>query len=215
MAIRRGFLVQDEKPYYKEERIEIKWLGTVPVKMKEHLRELHAKLSTLYPDKKILEISSYSSDPLGVSLSAFNLQFFHKDANKLLPVEAVYQASKVSTAGGPHLELLDATGKEAKNSTKKKSKDKLVCFELYGDKYPITPDTLFYDWLYINALLQPQNKQLVDELLKLDADIYTDVAFSINGIACQAKSVAIFMSLNKQGLLRQKTASLEEFRTIY
>ena len=72
------------------------------------------------------------------------------------------------------------------------------CFE--GQSYPLTPTTAFYDWLYINALLE--NPDFAQALLEFDA--FTDIEFNLNkSLNCQARAAALFVSLSRQNLLDQ------------
>lgn len=62
------------------------------------------------------------------------------------------------------------------------------------------PRTAFYDWLYINALIE--NPQLAEKLNGYDG--FTDIAFNPDkGINCQARSAALYVSLAKLGVLEQ------------
>ncbi|MGB9819935.1 MAG: DarT1-associated NADAR antitoxin family protein [Pseudothermotoga sp.] len=88
---------------------------------------------------------------------------------------------------------------------------KLTEFNLFGDIWPLEPKTAFYDWLYINALLQ--NRGLADELLKYDA--FTDIYFTRNRFNCQAYSAAFFVLLKKTGKISNADRiSREEFEKI-
>ena len=78
--------------------------------------------------------------------------------------------------------------------------------------WELIPRTMFYDFLYISALMQ--DKKLAEEILKYD--IFTDIEFNPQkSLNCQARSVAIFVSLHKRGLLEQYLNNKELFKTIY
>ncbi len=77
-----------------------------------------------------------------------------------------------------------------------------------GYSFPLEPQTIFYDWLYINAIY-PHRKWL--ERLYVYAG-FTDIEFNPNkSINCQARSCALFVSLMKNDLLHQAVASPQAF----
>ena len=64
--------------------------------------------------------------------------------------------------------------------------------------WSLEPLTAFYDWLYVNAL--KQNPQLHEEVMQYQA--FTDREFNPKkSIHCAAYSLAMFVALNKRGLL--------------
>ena len=84
-------------------------------------------------------------------------------------------------------------------------------FVLNGISFSLTPKTFFYDWLYINALLEKET--LAVELTQFDA--FTDIEFNPNkSINCQARSAAIFVSLSKTGFMEKALSSPEQFKQI-
>ena len=65
---------------------------------------------------------------------------------------------------------------------------------------PLNPKAFFYDWLYINAVLE--NPLLAAERLKYNA--FTDIEFNPEkSINCQAKAAALFVALSRQGKIEQ------------
>ena len=65
---------------------------------------------------------------------------------------------------------------------------------------PLNPKTVFYNWLYINAVLE--NPLLAAELLKYNA--FTDIEFNpAKSINCQAKAAALFVALSRQDKVEQ------------
>ncbi|MFP3398368.1 hypothetical protein SB749_18775, partial [Brevibacterium sp. SIMBA_078] len=73
------------------------------------------------------------------------------------------------------------------------------------------PKTLFYDWLYLNAL--SLNEELIKEVIKYDA--FTDIEFNPGkSINCQARSVALFVALYKTGELEEALSSEDNFKKI-
>jgi hypothetical protein len=69
-------------------------------------------------------------------------------------LESAFQASKVFSRGGPYRELLAATPREAKGDPRLRSSGLLVGFQWEERRLPSRPATAFYDWLYIKALGQ-------------------------------------------------------------
>ena len=115
------------RPYYRPlektvgcktvESWQFEWHGGFAVSQKQkNVVALHEAIHLAEPEAKILEISSKSLQPLGVSLSAFNLKFQHGDA--MCSVESVFQASKVFDGGiGPFPELYSHDSREVRNSS--------------------------------------------------------------------------------------------------
>src|SRR6266540_296198 len=134
----------------------------------------------------VLEVSSKSEDPLGVSLSAFNLTL-RIGGSRRMSVESAYQGSKVFEKGGPFHELYDAPSREAKKEERLRGSGRLIAFNLLGEVWPIEPVTAFYEWLYITALLQ--NPDLSERVVVYKA--FSDIAFNPKrSLNCQARAAA-------------------------
>ena len=113
---------------------------------------------------------------------------------KNLSVENLYQGGKVFESGGPCLDMYNLTAREAKRDERLHSLGRLTGFFYEGRVYPVVHYDAFYNWLYINALLENPNLSAV--LLQYDA--FTDLAYNPNtGTSCQARSAAIFVALMK------------------
>ena len=177
------------------------WAGGFALSQKQkNVVALHEAIRKIDPSAKVLEISSKSLQPLGVSLSAFNLKFQHGGAE--CSVESVFQASKVFEGGiGPFLELCSHDSREVRKFVQEKSEGhRLVAFEFDGIRWDLEPKTAFYDWLYIHALLA--NPQLAEEVKEFDA--FTDIEFNPNRqINCQAAAAALYISLCRTGKLEE------------
>ena len=91
--------------YRTVDSAEFKWNPGFAFSQKQkNVVALHDAIHRIDPAAKVLEISSKSLQPLGVSLSAFNLKFPFGGA--ACSVESVFQASKVFEGGvGPFPEL--------------------------------------------------------------------------------------------------------------
>jgi len=156
--------------------------------------------------ENILEISTASKNELGIALSAFNLMgTVHPFNNK---VELNFQSSKVFENGGPYKELLNVSCKEAKLDKRLKQSGKLIKFEFNDTIFKNEPLTYFYDWLYINSLLQ--NESLVKQLISYDA--FSDIAFNNEkSINCQAYSAALFKSITNCNIDCERLSEPEYF----
>ena len=62
-------------------------------------RKEFEKIKQLDRSLRVLEISTKSSNPIGVSLSAFNLKFLDENSGYEYPLENIFQSSKSSIAG--------------------------------------------------------------------------------------------------------------------
>lgn len=187
-----------------EESVNFSWFMGMNWQMRQKSSiSLHENILKTHPNSKILEVSTKSEDfTLGKSLSAFNLK---KDG---VPIENIFQSSKVFNDGGPYLDLLTVNPASAKKdprlSTARNIRT-LISFEYNGNKYPTEPKSFFYDYIYISAL--SCNKELSEKVSNYD--IFTDIEFNqkipysdMKGpFNCQARSCAIFVWLQQNNLL--------------
>lgn len=189
--------------------VEFVWHAGLAVSQKQKsIASLHASAQSLYEIDRVLEVSSKSSAPLGVALSAFNLQFQMPGRNAPISVECAFQGSKVFELGGPYRDIFDKTSRDAKRDPRLQASGRLRGFNFMGDEWPLEPQTAFYDWLYINALISSH------DLSKrvLDYSAFTDIEFNPDrSINCQAYSVAIYVSLLRSGELAHTAKSKETF----
>jgi hypothetical protein len=190
--------------------IEFKWFPGMSIKQKQKsIRSLHsaAEARGISP---ILEISSKSQIELGGKLSAFNLQITTKKSKKTFSVESAFQGSKVFQHGGPFIDLLDKTSREAKKDPRLKESGRLLGFCFFGREFSPKPRTFFYDWLYLNALKLKQNSALAEQILTYSG--FTDIEFNPSkSINCQAYSAALFVTLYSSSLLGDAMASPKSF----
>ena len=192
--------------------IEFEWVAGQAVSQKQKsIESLHKAAEEQLGLKKILEISSKSKMDLGVSLSAFNLSLTNK-YNIKAPVEVFFQGSKVFTHGGPFRDIYQKNSREAKKDERLLESGDLIEFNFDNQKWPLSPSTMFYDWLYCSAL--EQNQARAEALLEYDA--FTDIEFNPNkSINCQAASAAIYKSLNDRDLINKAMKSYENFINIH
>lgn len=194
-AIRPVFIPSDDLDKLVEIRdIEFEWhMGMSMAQKKRSVHSFHerAKDLNIFP---ILEISSRSDSEIGKSLSAFNLFLNIGDGG--FSVESIFQGSKVFEKGGPFIDLYNRSGWEIKMDNRLKDSGMFIGFSFNNKVYPIEPKTIFYDWLYVTALIQ--NIDTSKELLNYNA--FSDIAFNPKkSYNCQAYSAALFVSLYKKG----------------
>lgn len=197
MANRPVFLADKTAPFFFERGVEFEWMPGLSAAQKQRsCRNLHAAFVQRYPGRRVLEISSKSTEPLGVALSAFNLMLTVDGVRR--PVECVFQGGKVFEDGGPYTDLLDASPRDAKRDERLRTSGLLTGFRLGAAEFPLRPKTFFYDWLYLNAL--HQNPDLAGQLLAYDA--FTDIEFNPQkSLNCQARAAATYVGLHRAGLL--------------
>ena len=211
MATRPVYVVSTGRNLFDVVNINFQYFSGFSQKQKsKSIVSLHNAFSEVYKDKKILEISTKSSDELGIRLSAFNLMVKTK-SGKMFSVEAAFQSSKVFEHGGPYEDLLWKPSRVAKKDHRLKESGKLVHFYFNNVKFELNPKTYFYNWIYINAL--NLNHELGDELLQYDA--FSDIEFNPQkSINCQAEAVSIYVSLKKKKMLEEALSSKKKFLDI-
>lgn len=189
--------------------VEFTWFpGMAPSQKQKSIASLHQSAIDKGICNHPLEVSSKSLNEIGVQLSAFNLSVKTEKHKREFTVEAAYQSSKVFNNGGPYKDLLYGTSIEAKKDPRLKESGDLMKFQFFGADWLLEPKTAFYDWIYLNALRK--NQWAVEQLNEYDG--FTDIEFNPKkSINCQAYSVALFKSLNSQGLLNDALASQEAF----
>jgi len=211
MAQRYCF-ISDHNIFFKEDLIDFKYYnGFALTQKRKCIKSLHKSIKRKFPSKKILEVSTKSENPIGKALSAFNLR--HQN----IPIEIIFQSSKVFENGGPFKDLLKLSPQEAKRVKRLITSGDLVYFNLIGEKCLLYPKSAFYDWIYINALYEIYFKNclcLYQEVLNYS--IFTDIEFNHKkSINCQARLVAIFVTLMKNGLIKEYLSNKSKFLEMY
>lgn len=179
MATRPAFFIKDGK--VSSQNVPFEWSGGFAISQKrKNITKVHAALS----DGNALEISTKGTELFGQRLSAFNLKLNGH------PIENVFQSSKAFENGGPYMDLLYVSPKDAKQDIRLKTSGKLVNFNYGGMIWPLDPKTCFYDYMYIKAVRQSFS---LEELLNLrNYKYFTDIEFNPSkSINTQARSVAI------------------------
>ncbi|MGE7673472.1 DarT1-associated NADAR antitoxin family protein [Lysinibacillus sp. NPDC094403] len=200
MAIRPVYQICLEGDiYYKEILVDFDWHGRDNIdQIHDSIRSLHENYKPLENNANILEVSTKSPIPLGSKLSAFNLTILLKN-NLGITVESAFQGSKVFQLGGPYQDIYFKSSKEAKQDQRIRNSGEILGFKYFKREFEKYPKTFFYDWLYINTLYL--YKEVHKSIENYTA--FTDIEFNHKkSINCQAKSLALFVSLLKRNELR-------------
>lgn len=212
MAVRPAYIPKNSPPFYETVNIEFTWNSGFAISQKQkNISAIHAGFQVMHPNANLLEISSKSTQELGKRLSAFSLKKYVPQLERSIPVENVYQSGKVFEFGGPFTDLMLVSPKEARRDERLKESGKLIRFEFNNQKFSLVPKSLFYDYIYINAILE--SKELAESILKFDG--FTDIEFNPQkSISTQAKSAAVFVALSQLGLL-DKVTDCKQFQNLF
>ena len=206
MATKMCFFV-DNTNVFEEKIITFDYVKGMAFSQKQkNVLSFHSSIQKQYPNLKILEISTKSNDSLGVSLSAFNLKL------NGYPVESIFQSGKVFIDGTQSEFLKTYPPKEAKQYIATNNNSALKCFRYESLEFPLEPKSMFYDYIYINALNQIPNtsKHLIEY------DIFTDIEFNEKKqINCQARACAIYSFLLRTNSVDYYLQSLDNFKKLY
>lgn len=209
MAVRPIFIASDAE-LVETVKVEFEWFAGFSISQKQKsIAALHSAASKILKEEaaSLLEISSKSTEELGIKLSAFNLTIVLKDGTTTT-VESVFQGSKVFERGGPFKDLIRKSSREAKKDDRIRNSGRLLKFTSNGIDWPLDPPSAFYDWIYINALhLHPT---LAEQVLQYRA--FTDIEFNPKKqVNCQAYSVALYVALRKSALLDEALGSPADY----
>lgn len=201
MATRPVFCIKGTAPYYSISDVEFVWTkGLALCQKRKNIDAIHRCFEKDHPNRTILEISCKSAIEAGVSASAFNLKKYVPSMGAAVPVENIYQSSKVFSLGGPYTDLLITAPIEAKRDERLKTSGKLIAYRFEDQEFGLLPQTAFYDFIYIKALME--NARIGSELANYDG--FTDIAYNpAKGVNCQARSAAVYVSLKRLGLQDQ------------
>lgn len=211
MAKRPVFVPFHKAPFVDVHMPEFSWNGGFADSQKQkNISALHEAFLRHAPGSKVLEISSKSQNKLGVALSAFNLKKYVPSMGYSIPVECVFQGGKTFENGGPYTDLYSLPPIKAKRDQRLRESGKLCSFFFEGQSFPLVPRTIFYNWLYISALLE--HPEYAEQLMQYDG--FTDIEFNPEkSINCQAEAAAVFVALSRQGLL-DRCSSFEDFASL-
>lgn len=188
--------------------VEFEYLGGFAKANKQkNIAKMHESIKNLVGhDAKILEISKASAQPLGVMLSAFNLELTLNNIKS--SVERFFQGSKKFKNGGPFSEIYTNSKIHPKKYPLLKESGDFVGFELFNESFSTNPASYFYDFLYLTAL--SQNPKLANGICEFE--YFTDIEFNPKkSLSSQSKSAALFLYLKHKNLLKEALKSKESF----
>ena len=161
------------------------WFPGFAVSQKQKsVESLHRAVLQENADARPLEVSTKSRVPAGVRLSAFNLKLDHHT------LENIFQSAKVFEHGGPYSDLLDVPPKEAKRDERLRNSGDLKAFRYQGEEFPLIPQTVFYDYIYIRAVKESLTADEIDAILQYN--YFTDIEFNpAKSINTQARTAAL------------------------
>ncbi len=218
-VIRSVFLSKPTYPFFEEIRVNVDLFGGfAPSQKRKTELSLHHNFLSAYPGSHPLEISSASLNPIGRALSAMHLKKT-TSSGKLTSVESAFQSSRIYRDGseqiGPFPEYLYADGREAKKQVKAASRGLHSYEYLFDGIHFGAPDfhiSLFYDFLYLNALTEKDNTETMCRLVEGGFDAFSDLV--TNSLNSQARSCAIFVGLVKAGLV-DEVKTLPAFNSLF
>jgi len=180
--------------------------GFSKVQKEKNIEALHLAAEAV-GYKRILEISTKSASKRGRHLSAFYLKIKTQHHKEIL-LESAFQGSKVFEGGGPFTDIYNMEAAEAKTDKRLKDSGRLIAFEFEGKRWPLEPTTAFYDWLYIGSVYP--HREWASKLYLYDG--FSDIEFNpARSVNCQARSIALFLSLKKRNQLDEAMQSPESF----
>ncbi len=212
MAARPVFIMHTKSPLVTEKTVTFDWYPGFAMSQKQKsISSLHEHIEQAFGLKPILEVSTKSQSPLGVSLSAFNLKS-EVPGIGLIPLESAFQGSKVFLNAGSCRDLYRYDPRSAKTAARERDNGDLQSFEFDGRHWELEPKTAFYDWLYIRSLYNLPTDAL-SELL--DYQGFTDIEFNPErSFNCQARSCALASALLQSGQLEAAMESEEQYLAI-
>ncbi len=224
MAVRSVYIPAAGYPFFEDVSVNMPWFGGFAPQQKRRCylsQHLNFLADPRYSEYKPLEISSASHVPLGSALSAMNLKKYCAELGRDGVMESAFQSSRIyiradGTQIGPFPELLALPGRECKKQVKELSENlHSYHYRFDGLDFPAPAFhiSLFYDWLYLNALCEESNRETREALISGGYNGFTDIA--TKSLNSQARSCAIFVSLNRLGLLghvRDFDSYMELFR---
>lgn len=166
------------------------WNGGFSVTQKQkNIKALHQSIYAV-KQEEALEVSSKGTVQLGRDMGAFSLKLGG------VPLENVFQAAKEYEQGGPFLDLLEVSPKEAKRDERHRASGRLTAFVRGDERWELEPKTAFYDYLYVCGVMENFG-------CRLDLSAYawfTDIEFNPQkSVNCQARSAAIYKLLQEKG----------------
>lgn len=213
MSVRPVFIPSLQgKSLVRVEPVEFKWHSGLSLSQKRRsVDALHSSARCSLNISRILEVSTKSTDPAGVALSAMNLQFVTARKKASMFVESAYQGSKVFEQGGPFVDIRLLPGKEARKDERLHNSGRLIGFR-FSDDWSLSPPNAFYIWLYINALRQNHDRM---SGMFIDNEAFTDIEFNPSrSVSCQAHALALYVALYRRRMLDEAISSKQRFMSM-
>ena len=200
----------DGQDFVVERCFDFDWhAGLSPSQKKKNVKALH-ECARKAGFGNILEISTKSESPLGMSLSAFNLKVYSKYFG-LISLESAFQGSKVFEFGGPFTDLYGKKGGEIKRDKRLYESGKLISFLFEDMEWQLEPKTAFYDWLYLNSV----HAYLKEHQSLYSFSGFSDIEFNPKrSFNCQARSCALYVSLLKRQMINMILLNREAFLSL-
>ena len=175
MAIRPAYYIKNGQIIKSD--YEFQWFSGFSLAQKQRsIAALHNAIISANQEANPLEISTKGTIDLGRKLSAFNLKL------NGYTLENIFQS--------PYHDLLNVSPKDAKKDERLLSSGKLVGFNYNSMDFPLEPKTVFYDYVYINAVKDTLSPDEIEQIANYTH--FTDIEFNPKkSINTQAKSVAI------------------------
>ena len=208
MAERPVFIpAPDSSELVREVFVSMHWhSGFAPVQKEKNVRALH-EAAAAAGILRVLEVSTKSDSKRGQHLSAFHLKVAHPELGDI-PLESAFQGSKAFERGGPFIDLYMADARTAKKDPRIKESGRLIAFKFDGFVWPLEPKTAFYDFLYARCIYP--HRDWAANLFAYGG--FSDIEFNPwKSINCQARSIALFLSLLKRRQLDEAVASPSAF----
>ena len=192
---------------FEEEIVEFEYIKGMAFSQKQkNVLSFHKSIQAMFPNSRIVEISTKSQSRLGVKLSAFNLKL---DG---YPLECVFQSSKLFEGNVQFNHLLFEEPKVAKQYIHDNVSLRLIGFKYKGELFDLIPRTMFYDYIYISALIQSN----IDVSDIANYDIFTDIEFNEKkAYNCQARACAIYAYMLRNENVEYYMSSKEKFKELY
>lgn len=213
MAIRAVFSCGSslEQPVLQHP-VSFKWHpGLTTTQKQKSIAELHTAFTKRTGISTILEISTKSPLSEGRALSAFRVRSVMA-CGFSAPLECIYQGAKVFEFGGPFKDCHSLSPNEARKLTTNSDLGELQGFSFQGESWPADGTSIFYDWLYCNAVLG--NPDLVSIVESFDA--FSDIEFNPKrSVACQARSAALLKCALNLEISEDELRDSKKFRDLF
>lgn len=200
----------DSQELVRELYVSLRWNpGFALVQKEKNIRALH-EAAAVAGIQNVLEVSTKSDHKRGQHLSAFHLKVTQEHVG-VMSLESAFQGSKVFERGGPYVDLYQVDARTAKRDPRLKTSGRLIAFQFADFRWPLEPKTAFYDFLYARCIYPHR-----DWAVKLfEYGGFTDIEFNPwKSINCQARSIALFLSLLRRGDLDEAASSPAAFLNV-